>query len=86
MECGLEIKLGCQDRTFWEFLLSGDGSIDSPLDACAKHAWEEFFRDHAAVDRRPVRPFITLVVGEAILLDNSPEFVDGWSAFGCSLG
>ncbi len=77
LEGRLEIELGCQDWAFVEFLSSRDGPIDNPLDAFAEHAQEEFSCDHTAVDGHPGWPFVTFVVCEVILLDDSSMFVDG---------
>ena len=48
-EGGFKIDIGCKNWDIGEELLNGDGQINNPLDACSKHARQEFFCFDATV-------------------------------------
>ena len=75
-EGGLNVKLRCKDRGVKIFSACRDSPINNPLDACTKHAQEEFFCIDMAVDGRARLPFVALVVSESIFLNNPPKLIN----------
>ncbi len=77
LEGRLEINFGGQDQDVGKELTGGDDPIHDPLTACTKKAGEELLCLDAGVDRSARRPLEALVVGLAVLGNDSAKFIDG---------
>ena len=74
--CKLVINICGQDSLVWIFPSCCHGPIYESFDACSKHAREKGIFFYSTVDGCYQAPLITLVLGQAVIRDYLPVFLD----------